>query len=92
MNTSEMRQVTGKVQLVSDDSESCCLLQIELRACHQVSRCKEVLHFLPNRHLCVHKLFEVNGVANGIDVKLRVLKILDQTSLCSDEHVIKLLT
>ena len=34
MNTSEMRQVAGEVQLVSDYGESSCLLQIKLRPCH----------------------------------------------------------
>lgn len=90
MNTSEMRQVACKVQLVSDYGESCCLLQIKLRSCHKISRSKEVLHPFADWCLRINKLFEVNWVPDCSHVKLGILQIFYQSRLCSEEKVIKL--
>ena len=48
VNTAEVRQVTREVELVSDDCEASGLLQIELRARHQIPCSEEIFHSFAN--------------------------------------------
>ena len=73
MDTSKVRQIASKVQLVSYYCETCSLLQIELRPRHKISRREEVLHPFADRSLCINELFEVDWVADGGHVKLGIL-------------------
>ena len=77
MDASEMRQVSGEVQFVCHNCESCCLLEVELRACHEITCGQEILKLFANLGLAIHELFEVQWVANGVDVELWVLQVFD---------------
>ena len=73
MDTSKVRQIASKVQLVSYYCETCSLLQIELRPRHKISRREEVLHPFADRCLRINKLFEIHWIPDGSHVKLGVL-------------------
>ena len=72
-----MRQVSREVKLVSHNCESCCLLEVKLRACHEITCGQEILKLFANLGLAIHQFLEVQWVANGVDVELWILQVFD---------------
>lgn len=81
MHTAKVRKVPREVQLVGHYCKASRLLQVKLRLGDQVTRCKEVFHFLSNGSLLVDEFLKVERIANRSRVKLGVFEVFQKPCL-----------